>query len=270
MILDKIDGKIIKFPECRGSQSGLKYPALAEIKHDGELCYMRIDQVKPWTINKYGTMRSDFPELNLIAGEMKAAGTQSALLIGELYWNEGKLHESYALSSNKKSDKVKLSVFDIMELDGGNMRDMTLVERKETINERGLQSWAPKCWVVQDEAESDLIFQNVINDGYEGIVMKNLDSKYVCGPCDWVKRKFKDRNNLQIVSIDPVKEKIEVMHISPDTNGMSMRYVPVGVKAPNKYKKHLKIGDVVEIEHQGVLPSGSLRHTVLIPKPEWK
>jgi hypothetical protein len=43
----------------------------------------------------------------------------------------------------------------------------------------------------------------------------------------------------------------------------------VGLKAPNRYKKHIKIGDKVTVEHQGVLASGSLRHPVLIPRKEW-
>ena len=40
----------------------------------------------------------------------------------------------------------------------------------------------------------------------------------------------------------------------------------VGVKLVDKYKSRVKIGDVVTIEHQGILSGGGLRHPVYIPK----
>ena len=269
MRMGKIDGRTIQFPQLRGTLPSLKYPAIADIKYDGELNYIRFDQAEPYTINKYGTMRYDFPALNSISSELKSAGVQSAVLVGELYWDEGKLGALYDLLSKKKDDGVRLKLFDMVELDGGNTRKEELITRREMMNEVGMSAHSAKCWVVGDKKEAGKVFDNVVKDGYEGIVVKSLDSIYNVGPCSWVKMKYKDQNDLVVVDIDKTKERIEVMHVSADSNGIS-RQVNVGVKASNKHKKHIKLGELVTIEHQGVLASGSLRHPVLIAKPEWK
>ncbi|MDD5496765.1 MAG: hypothetical protein PHP46_06705, partial [Candidatus Omnitrophica bacterium] len=56
----------------------------------------------------------------------------------------------------------------------------------------------------------------------------------------------------------PAQERIEVLvH-----NGANSK--PVGVKVMNKVKATLKVGDIVEIEHQGILSQGGLRHPVFV------
>jgi len=274
MLSSKIDGKQISYPQLRGTVASIKYPALAEIKMDGELNYIRIDDDdKPYTINKYGTMRADFPALNDIAENLKDEGIDTATILCELYWDEGKLGALYELLSKKKDDGVKLSVFDMIEVNGECIRNQSLLDRKEMMSELKLGAWTPKCWVVEDKDEMQARFEETMTMGFEGIVVKDLESKFVQGPCSWVKMKYKDQNDCAVSMIDPVKERIEIMYMSPDptsSTNTGVRMVPVGVKAPNSYKKHIKVGDIVTIEHQGVLTSGSLRHPVLIAKKEWK
>ena len=266
----KIDNKIINYPQLRGTTASITYPAIAELKIDGELNYIRIED-KPYTINKYGTMRRDWPAINDIDKELTSNGVSSAVLVSELYWDEGKLGALYDLLSKKKDNAVKLSVFDVIEINGEDMREKPLVERKEMLHAIGVGAWTPKCWVIEDKDDLEARFQEAMQMGYEGIVAKGLDSKFQHGPCSWTKLKYKDQNDCAVVLIDPVKERIEIIYISPDPAIQnSVRTVHVGVKAPNSYKKHIKLGDLVTIEHQGVLASGSLRHPTLVAKKEWK
>jgi len=268
MQVTKIDGKTINFPQLRGSLAGLRYPVLAEIKYDGEFNYIVLKNKDLYTINKYGTMRRDFPALNAIGELLDKLEVDSVVLVCEVYWNEGKLGALYELLSHKKDDDIKLCIFDIIELNGDNLKDYSLIDRKEILLDLKLGN-TPRCLVCEDKTEVTMAFDSTVSQGYEGIVVKALDGGFISGPCSWVKIKKKDRTDYPVVVIDSIKERIEVAVPTPmDTLG-KIGKIHVGVKAPNRYKKHIKLGDMVTIEHQGVLKSGSLRHPVLIPKKGW-
>lgn len=262
----KVSGKTIHYPQLRGSIAGVRFPAMAELKYDGELNYIRITKDDSYTINKYGTMRMDFPALNEIENNILFfEDINSATLVGEVYWNDGKLGALYDLLSHKKDDAINLCLFDIIELNGASQKLRPLVSRIETMYELGLAKWMPQRWVVEDAGDAQTIFHLASSAGWEGIVVKGLETTYITGPCTWAKIKFKDQSDYTVVYVDPTQERIEVAVPSPNGNP-----VVVGVKAPNKYKKHINMHDDVTIEHQGVLKSGSLRHPVLIPRKEWK
>ena len=268
MQVGKINNKTINFPQLRGSLAGVRYPALAELKYDGEFNYIIFKNSDTYTINKYGTMRRDFPHLNLVKKKLESNSVSSAVLVCEVYWNEGKLGALYDLLSKKKDDAIKLCIFDVIELNNDNVRNHTLLDRKELLHDVGLKRWLPKCWVVEDKADVDIRFQGATLEGYEGIVVKDFDTHFVNGPCSWVKIKYKDRSDYQVSLVEHIKERIEVQ--VPVTKPNQPQWITLGVKAPNRYKAHIKVGDMVTVEHQGVLASGSLRHPVLIAKKEWK
>jgi ATP-dependent DNA ligase len=249
------------FPELRGSLSGIKFPAMAELKIDGEFNYICITKEKAFLINKYGTVREDFPELNHIR---KVLGDNEVFLTCEVYWDNGKAGKLYDLLSHKKDDNIKLAILDVLDVNNRSLRNSPYIERREVLAELKLEGWAPHCWVVANKEQATQRFQEVVDNGWEGIVVKNLESTFITGPCSWVKMKMKDRTDYAVQLIDKTKERIEIATVGP--NGEA---VFVGVKAPNKYKKHIEVGDMVTIEHQGVLASGSLRHPVLIPKKGW-
>jgi len=265
-------GVQMPFPQLRGSLAGLRYPALAEIKYDGEFNYLHYDRATvPYLINKYGTKRTDFPMLDDIRDALDKTVSdtgdtvKSATLVCEAYWGKGKLGALYDLLSHKADDALQLRIFDIVEVNGCNLTTDQLVTRKELIHNIGVGNFLGICWVVEDKDDVDARFKQTVDLGYEGIVVKDLHSKFINGPCSWVKVKYKDRNDLKVVTVDLTKERIEV-----EMPNASILVTIVGVKAPFRYKKHIKAGDTVTIEHQGVLPSGSLRHPVLIARKEWK
>ena len=233
------------YPECRGSV--ISYPCYAEIKIDGEMNYYA--SIARSLVNKYGKTRGNCPITNELDGFTHN-------LIGELYCNDGKLGELYNLLSMKESHDLKFCVFDIVDdtLTYEDRREILWNELKETDHVKIVPTW-----YIEDAAELDALKQEVWDDGWEGLVIKQPTSKFKTGPNTWVKLKLKDRNNLEVVHIDPSQERMEVRHVTC-VNTI------VGVKLPNKYKPLIKPGDKVTIEHLGILPSGSLRNPNYVPK----
>jgi len=243
----------------------MKFPAFGEVKYDGEFTHVIYKDDKIVTVNKYNKLRSQFPALKKIQDTLKQT-SKSAVLLAELYYGEGKRNALYDLNSNKESDDLKLYVFDILEHDGVDLSQNELIDRKEL-----LQTILPDLEITQvlsDKQEAEKFFEHIVAGGYEGVVIKSLDSKLSGGPCSWVKLKMKDQNDYPVTAIDNIKERIEVTVTSQQPNG-DIRQKAVGIKAPLRYKRHISLGDIVTIEHQGMLESGSLRHPVLIAKKEW-
>jgi ATP-dependent DNA ligase len=261
-------------PELRGNLAGMKYPAIAEIKSDGEFCFIHVDPTECFTVNKYGTVRQEFNKLVDIAQYVLGAGKHmSATFLGELCINDGKAGELYTLLSNKKNDALQLYVFDIIELDKKDLRNEDLITRKEILNEvlGGLKSTISPVVMVYNDIQVKAHFEYAVDKKWEGIVVKSLTGKLLLGPIDWVKIKAKDQTDYKVHLVDTTQERIEVEVPLPGIQtATGLNYVVVGCKAPNKYKQHIKVGDLVTIEHQGILSSGSLRHPVLIAKPEWR
>lgn len=277
MITDKTD-LIIPYPELRGSLAGIKYPAFVEIKKDGEFCYVHINENGSFTVNKHGTIRSDFPALNHTK-EIVLKKNATATFLAELCINGGKNGALYELLANKKSDSIELHIFDVLQLDNQDLRNSDLITRKEFLTyilpgtqEKGSGiCFRNAVRMAYNEKDVDGWFRKAIDAGYEGVVVKSLTGKLVLDSCDWVKVKYKDRTDYKVNLVDNTQERIEILAPLPGQKTIHLNgFVKVGVKASNKYKKHIKVGDMVTIEHQSVLASGSLRHPVLIPKPEWK
>lgn len=255
-----------QFPELRGSLAGLRWPCFAEIKYDGEatiIGYINNAPLKIFTCNKYGTQRSEWSKLDRIQDILEDNGVMEAVFLAELYHGEGKSGALYELLKNKDSDDLNLAIYDVgylkkVDLDM-HAEQTQLVSRKELLGELFGNEFMAKLHLCNSKLEAETYFHDAVEDGYEGIVVKSLDGLLVRGPCTWVKMKYKDRSVYEISVVSPTQERIEIA--LPQPNGLM---VMCGVKVTNKYKKNLKIGDKVEIEHQGILDSGSLRHPVFI------
>jgi hypothetical protein len=262
MIITKMNALRPPFPELRGSLAGIQYPAIAELKLDGEFSWIFYDYEKAFTMNKYGNCRQEFKSLERIIDVLSAKGIRKATFLAELYYGDGKKGALYDLNSNKTSPDLKLFPFDALNIDGEPLSTLPLIDRLERMYTT--LEILPSFEVVENEAEAMAFFKDATSRGYEGIVVKSLNGKFNNGPCAWTKIKYKDRSDYFVLSIDPVKERIEI-----GAPHGQVGHIVVGVKAPDRYKKHIKVGDKVTIEHQGVLPSGSLRHPVLIKKKGW-
>jgi len=246
----------ITFPELRGNIDHIRYPCFVELKYDGEFNVALISPLGKHSllINKSGKARMDFPIIDDLRSMIDRAE-----LVGELYVMSGKQGEFYDLQKNFKPEELRFVVFDILEYNGENTKEWPLIERKELLAEVITKTAHVRVMPVRiasNKAELLRIIDTAYNAEYEGVVVKNMDGRYITGPCSWVKIKRKDENIYSVSHIDEALERIEVMVGGP------MVARPVGLKVSHDLKKTLKIGDLVRVEHQGILSKGGLRHPI--------
>jgi bifunctional non-homologous end joining protein LigD len=136
-----------------------------------------------------------------IARSVLKLRVESVALDGEVVWlTETGVSDFDTLHSRRKDDWAMHLAFDILELDGTDLRDLPLVERKRRLKallgcqDDGLQ------FVEHLEGDGPAIFEAACQLGLEGIVSKRADSAYKAGPSKmWLKTK--NRNHPALVRV---------------------------------------------------------------------
>ena len=177
--------KNYKLPICkfRGFKVNIKYPCLVSVKYDGELEYIIKKNGKVYMVNKpeYGRYREggkaleEFAKLNLPDG----------VYLAELIAGEGRRKEDfYELLKNRTSDDLKLKIFGKIDLD--TRKTISLLKRI-----KGTYVSPVKFWVVRSEKQlKKLINKWILKEGYEGLVARNMNAKWIQGKSHgWVKIK---------------------------------------------------------------------------------
>ena len=127
---------------------------------------------------------------------------ESVALDGEVVWlTENGVSDFDTLHSRSKDDWATHLAFDMLELDGTDLRDLPLVERKRrprTLVRRqdddGLQ------FVEHLEGEGAAMFEAACRIGLEGIVSKRADSAYKPRRSKaWLK--IKNRNHPALIRV---------------------------------------------------------------------
>jgi bifunctional non-homologous end joining protein LigD len=186
----------VVFPDfcepCLPSPAG-KPPAgegwLHEIKHDGFRMLVRRDAagVRLFTRNGHD-WTGRFPLIARAALSLKAA---SCLIDGEAVACDDKgLPVFDRLRYRRQDGRVFLYAFDLIELDGRDLRHER-IERRKVLLIRLLAKAAVGLQVNDHIVEpGDVVFRHACQLGFEGIVSKRLGSLYVAGRSrHWVKSK---------------------------------------------------------------------------------
>jgi bifunctional non-homologous end joining protein LigD len=130
-----------------------------------------------------------FPTIVHAARRLKA---QSFLIDGEaVILNEDGTPDFHSLRGRNRGAEAILIAFDLIEHNGNDLRDLSLIERKRRL------SWLigkTKTRAIQYgnhlTGDGPAIFAHVCKMGLEGIVSKRTDSPYRSGPSKtWLKSK---------------------------------------------------------------------------------
>ena len=160
-----------------------------EIKHDGFRLMVRREGVRVRCFTRGGHDWAErFPAIVDAARRLKA---KSFLIDGEaVVCRADGLSDFDALRVGRRAHEVTLAAFDLIELDGDDLRDEPLSKRKQRLAK--MLGNGPEAIVYNEHLEHDgaAVFEHACRIGLEGIVSKRLDSPYRSGPSKtWLKSK---------------------------------------------------------------------------------
>jgi len=161
-----------------------------ELKYDGfRMIVRKTDgEVRVWS--RYGrNRRSDF---TAIEAAVAALDAEELLIDGEaVLFNADGIPDFNGLLTNKGQRDACLLAFDLIEVDGLDLRPLPLLARRTRLD--GLLAEAPPGLRFSEHmegADGDALFTHACRMGLEGIVSKRADRGYRSGRCPhWLKIK---------------------------------------------------------------------------------
>jgi bifunctional non-homologous end joining protein LigD len=162
---------------------------LHEIKHDGFriVAQKEADKIRLITRNGY-----DFTErYPLIVDAVRSLAVQSCVLDGEaIAINQHGLSVFDLIRYRRHDHAVTMCAFDLIEVDGTDLRRNPLEERKESLAWLLRQRHRGIALNETYDGDGAVVYQHACALGCEGIVSKRLGSVYRMGRTDvWVKIK---------------------------------------------------------------------------------
>ncbi|WP_257730498.1 ATP-dependent DNA ligase [Rhodoplanes sp. Z2-YC6860] len=133
---------------------------------------------------------SDFSDrYSLIVGAIAKLKVNSICIDGEAMCFTGADQDFDKLWSRKHDDEVRLCAFDLLELNGIDLRGLPLLERKKQLFKVIRRSVGIE-FVEHLAGDGPTIFAKACGLGYEGIVSKRADRPYQSGETRiWLKTK---------------------------------------------------------------------------------
>ena len=165
-----------------------------EIKHDGYRILARRDRTGVWLITPNGSDFTDrFP---FMAAAIKLLPVRSCIIDGEaIVCDESGLAVFELIRSHGSKMSAVLCAFDLLELDGRDLRRRPIEERKGLLAKL-LHDSDPDLGIVLNkhyEEDGAIVFREACRLGCEGIVSKRLGSIYRRGRSPlWLKVKNPD------------------------------------------------------------------------------
>ena len=162
--------------------------------------------------------------------------------LGEKIYGDGKNGSLY-----QKKLPISYKIFDKI-----NVPTMSLRERREDLLLLSgvLDERLATSLICDNRQEVDDCFKNAVNNGYEGIVVKNLNE--TLEGQTWVKMKFEDEIELKISKVED--SRLETLHGNVVV-GLGLNVVDVW-----------QVGDIALVRHNGITNGGSLRNPRIVRK----
>jgi len=160
-----------------------------EIKHDGFRIMAFRDAKGVRLITRNGNNFTDrFP---LIVTALAALPVSSCLIDGEaIACNERGLSVFEMIRWRKYDNTVTLCAFDLLELDGEDLRSAPIETRKATLKGLLRRAHPGLTYNQHFAADGESVYRHACALGCEGIVSKRLGSRYRAGRIDhWLKVK---------------------------------------------------------------------------------
>jgi hypothetical protein len=213
-------------------------------------------------------------------------------LSGGRQWNRTQTilsttRNGYEHRPSASDPELTYMVFDILVLEGADLRDRPLSERKQSLDRLLKHHLEPSISVLAatpTERASDEALHAILAGGFEGAVIKHRDSRYVCGARGggaWFKLKPDAEIEAVCTGFYPAEPGSKYAPLDSDgqsqpwaVGGLCFRVEhddgrvyegrAAGMDDELRHAMHEDpspfVGLVVEIGHRGVEDSGALRH----------
>lgn len=178
---------------------------ISEIKFDGYRLLCWKDGSKVRVVTRNGLDWTD--RLPAVARAVERLNAQSAVVDGELVALDDNGLSSFpalqAALSAGNDETLHLYLFDILYLDGWDLRPCELIERKRVL--KGLSDWRGMLrYSDHHEGDAAKMRQQACQMGLEGIVCKKAESSYRSGRGhDWLKVKCRGREEFLVLGWTP-------------------------------------------------------------------
>jgi bifunctional non-homologous end joining protein LigD len=191
-----------------------------EIKHDGHRVIAYLDRGNVRLVSRPGNdaTRRFAP----VAATLARLKVKQAIIDGEVSVPDerGVTHIDY-FNQALKRDPARLAfyAFDLMFLDGLDVRRRDLPERKRALAE--ILARHPGRVLVSEHLACDgrALFKKVGELGCEGIVSKRIDAAYTSGPSKtWLKCKHSEVGAYRVIGYVPDGSRIESLLVAESTN----------------------------------------------------
>lgn len=192
--------------------------AHVQLKFDGIRVQLHLDRRRPegeqvrLFSRSLESMTSMFPEL--VEGVLKQIQADTAILDSEAlavnplseeflpFQETTRRRRKHGVGELATELPLKAMVFDVMYRDGQALLDRPLLERMDVLSSmvRGTDVLQPETGVVVDQPQRlEDLFENALERGLEGLVVKRVDSLYQAGArnFNWVKLKRHSRGALE-------------------------------------------------------------------------
>jgi bifunctional non-homologous end joining protein LigD len=169
-----------------------------EIKFDGYRVQLHIANENIKVFTRRGNDWTN--RFKKVSNEAFLIGANSAIIDGEVVVPAADGTTDFAVLQNQlrgKADKIVMVAFDLLYLNGYDLRKLPLIERKAHLKK--LIAKTAIQFSESFEIDGPEIFKHACRTGLEGVVSKVRDSKYASGRGnDWVKKTCAQRETLSI------------------------------------------------------------------------
>ena len=199
-----------------------------EIKHDGYRCQVLVErgEARVFTRNGYDWTHR-YP--SLVRAAMKL-NCRSAILDGEAVVQDGNGASDFeALGSalRQRPHSIILYGFDLLHLDGKDLRQQTLIERRARL--KGLLGTDERSRIqFSDEFDGDgaALFKACAEQGLEGIVSKHSLAPYRSGRSKtWLKTKCFTESTFVVIGTDRDRKTGALRALLAHNDGTGLNYV---------------------------------------------
>jgi bifunctional non-homologous end joining protein LigD len=165
---------------------------LHEIKHDG---FRVIARKKGAQVRLYSRPGNDLTyRFPLIVETLKRLRSRSCIIDGEaVACDENGVTSFNRVRYRRHDESIFIYAFDLIELNGNDLRRDPLEGRKETLAMILAKAGSGVRFNEHMEGDGETVFRHACKLGLEGIVSKRLGSPYISGRSpDWLKMKNAD------------------------------------------------------------------------------